>query len=1046
MALAASSPAEDDPEGRRTLDAKRQQQEQLRAQTDQITRRIETMIRVLSHQQLDATEQNRILQETAATLKGLSHDQMTAVIDRLDEAAHAADKERSAGALDEAYTQHREIVAKMKELLSRYDSLRSLDDAAERLERESQAELELQLLSAHVLERLRREQAGEPSTLTDIAKVFETQRQPDTQMYIRQRMWGLLRALERLEPALTGEELLRARKVMTLAKEKTVEDRLLASTNQLREYTKLESQADQIDELTAAVADERKLVDELRRLASAARAQTDELSTLHDLDERLKRAIERQGSQHKAAERRNVEKAAAEQESAEQREAETQAEAARAKAREQAIADEAKLAETDDKAAKRMTNRRESAEQADKRQRKLQQEERRRQDAQIALEVRQAADDQARLAFDVGNISALAQTVAEKVAEHVADASEKMEPAEQALRRDEPQAAAAEQAAALRNLQTAREELARRIAEAELRRDDPLLATQRLAEALDKLVSEQKEERAKLAEKIEKQQGGLATLAGKERELAQRAQNLTFEPALLEPDARASIQEAAEAMRSATQNLADRKASNAAEQEDKALAALEKARDAAQEQLAQMEQRRDEIAALADAAEKLEALAKAESNLAKDAAQAKPTASEQNKELAGKQAELIPPTKQVGEQVKDIAPPAAEKMAQALQQMAAAEKQLDKNATPEAAEQAAAAAQSLAEARKSVLEALDARIGQEIADQASMQAGATNPQQTAEQIAKAIDQTQQAASQSQQSASQTPPAKSLAQLQQEVSQQAGKMELSAAKESAGAAASELQKGDLDEAVKEQQKALAQLEAAAEAQGQPKNGPQPASPSEAKNAAELAAAQRGLLAATQAAAASLAANQAAQEALGQAQAQAPQAVQPQLQMAGQMLTEAGKQLANGTPMPANQAQQAALSALGQAQQAIAAASAPMPGAPMPGAPQMAGTPMPGAAPGQPGSPGAPSSASAPSQERNDTKGEGNREPDGQLSNAASQLKNVAGRGSFLGLPPRERELARQAMRDQLSPEYAPFIRQYYINIARGKSAATTPAAP
>ena len=98
LALPTGLRAEDDPEGRRTLIVKRQQQEQLRAQTDQIARRMETMIRVLSHQQLDATEQNRILQETVATLKGLSQDQMTAVIARLDEAAHAADRQRITGA------------------------------------------------------------------------------------------------------------------------------------------------------------------------------------------------------------------------------------------------------------------------------------------------------------------------------------------------------------------------------------------------------------------------------------------------------------------------------------------------------------------------------------------------------------------------------------------------------------------------------------------------------------------------------------------------------------------------------------------------------------------------------------------------------------------------------------------------------------------------------------------------------------------------------------------------------------------------------------
>ena len=411
----------------------------------------------------------------------------------------------------------------MKDLLARYDALRNLDDAAEQMEREAREELELQLLTAHVLERLRGEQNAEPSTVGTVAKTIEALRQPDMQRLIRTRMGKLQRDLLKLEPTLGGDELLRARQVLSLAAEYALDDKFGESIAKLRNYEKRETPT-QISELAGALEGERKLVDELRQLATAAHTRTDELSALHELRVRIERAIEMQESLQKATEQRLIEKPAAEQKAVQRREAEVQADRERVEAHERALREEAKVAETDDRAAKRMTARRVFAEKADKRQREAQQVEQRRQEAQTAREVREAADDQARLEFDVDTTSALAKPMVEKLAERVAEASERMQHAEQALRRDQPQAAAQEQAAALKDLQTAREELARHIAEAELRRDDPLAAMQRLAESLDKLVTEQKEERAILAQMNEnKIAPRIVKLAGKERELAQRA-------------------------------------------------------------------------------------------------------------------------------------------------------------------------------------------------------------------------------------------------------------------------------------------------------------------------------------------------------------------------------------------------------------------------------------------------------------------------------------------------------------------------------------------
>ena len=132
--------------------------------------------------------------------------------------------------------------------------------------------------------------------------------------------------------------------------------------------------------------------------------------------------------------------------------------------------------------------------------------------------------------------------------------------------------------------------------------------------------------------------------------------------------------------------------------------------------------------------------------------------------------------------------------------------------------------------------------------------------------------------------------------------QANKNHLPEAGQTAEMAAKELEKGNLQGAVEQQQKALEQFreEAKKETSAQDKSR-------EAK-AGELAKDQKDLLDATRAAAKSQEANQAASAALEQAQAQAPSPVQPQLQQAGKKLAQANQQLNQGTPAQANQSQQ------------------------------------------------------------------------------------------------------------------------------------------
>jgi hypothetical protein len=81
-----------------------------------------------------------------------------------------------------------------------------------------------------------------------------------------------------------------------------------------------------------------------------------------------------------------------------------------------------------------------------------------------------------------------------------------------------------------------------------------------------------------------------------------------------------------------------------------------------------------------------------------------------------------------------------------------------------------------------------------------------------------------------------------------------------------------------------------------------------------------------------------------------------------------------------------------------------------------------------------------------KEKNDKKGEGNREASSPTPAQASKLGDVTGDGAFMHLPPRQRELIRQAISGNLPPEYANLIQQYYINIARGRPAGALPTPP
>src|SRR5262249_24710103 len=140
-----------------------------------------------------------------------------------------------------------------------------------------------------------------------------------------------------------------------------------------------------------------------------------------------------------------------------------------------------------------------------------------------------------------------------------------------------------------------------------------------------------------------------------------------------------ALAKAEKAMKDAAADLDKEKSADAVPAQDKAIDALKEAKADLAEKIAEMEKRRDDIAKLVEAGKKLDKLLKEETKIA-DAAKA-PMAKEDAaaKNLANKQGELTPPTKDLAKELDKTAPKAAEKVADSTKDMADAKKGLENN-------------------------------------------------------------------------------------------------------------------------------------------------------------------------------------------------------------------------------------------------------------------------------------------------------------------------------------------------------------------------------
>jgi hypothetical protein len=649
------------------------------------------------------------------------------------------------------------------------------------------------------------------------------------------------------------------------------------------------------------------------------------------------------------------------------------------------------------------------------------------------LKLPELADAQKELAKKTDEVKNTPLPNKDKVEKALNDAAKEMKAAAKNLDAQKSPEAVAKQDKALDALKEARNELAEKAAEIEKRQAD-IAKLEDAANKLDQLAKDEKnvaKQADKNADQARTDAAANKELAKEQGQLTPKANELAKEIDKAAPKAAEKIGESVKNMEAAKKDLDKNAAKPAAKEAKEAAKKLDDAQKALENALADLKgkQAADEIALQKntdpDAAAKQIAEAIKEAQKAVDASREAQKAADNAKADPMKGDPMAQDAKaNLAKQQADIAKQAVEaKLPEAAKDAAKAAEAIKNGDIPKALENQAKALQQLQEAAKS----------DPMAKGDPMKAEAKQPGE-----AKGAD----------------PMAK-------------GDPMKGDAKPADPNQAGE--KGDPMAKAKGDQPMAEKGDPMAKAKGDKGQGGDPMAKGEKGQAGQpspdkLAQQQKALMDATKALGQSQEATQAAQAALAQAQAQAPQAVQPALQDAQKQLQQAQENLQKGQPGDAGQNQQQAADKLGQAQQALekALAQGEKAGEQQAKADGKAekgmgekgmgegekgmGEGEKGMGEGEKGM-GDAQGKNAQAVEKNDGKGDGNRKADGTANNKKAETKDNAGEGSFMHLPPRQRELIRQAMSGNLPPEYANLIQQYYINIARGRPATgAAPTAP
>jgi hypothetical protein len=258
-----------------------EKQRQIQAETEQVVRRMTTMLRVMNFYGADKDAEAEVLAEIKGALTGLSKNQMAEVIRRLDEAAKAPDAKSADAAVVAAYANHRKVVDALRDLLHRYDAIKNLDQAADRLDKLAKQQLDSHL---HVGQFLRDLAMLPRPNLNETERMLIRRRVRNPEVIVRGFADGqreievdanaIIKQVLALRDKLPGEQQERVRRMEKQASEFRLKEHLTQAVQ------KLKARGRRTDELRQANELQWQNAGHLHELARTLRLPADVLAAL----------------------------------------------------------------------------------------------------------------------------------------------------------------------------------------------------------------------------------------------------------------------------------------------------------------------------------------------------------------------------------------------------------------------------------------------------------------------------------------------------------------------------------------------------------------------------------------------------------------------------------------------------------------------------------------------------------------------------------------------------------------------------------------------
>src|SRR5262245_56952446 len=254
----------------------RDQEKKVLAEVERTARQVGTTLRVMVYQKVAAEAEQKTLADVAAQLKGLSDDQIRAVLKHLDAAIAAPDEATASVEQKAAYVKHRQVVASLKAMLQKLDTLKSLDHAAERYDRLAKEEYDLALKAAA-------SQQAVENPYARGRRIDNRDEQADAQADLRTELVALTKLVAGLKPGLTPEQKARVDQADPFGK-----------GGQLAAEMQLAAEDAKGGEFRAAGDRDRKIARDLQTLAAALRTPRDKVSALKEARDKVEKLIKEQ--------------------------------------------------------------------------------------------------------------------------------------------------------------------------------------------------------------------------------------------------------------------------------------------------------------------------------------------------------------------------------------------------------------------------------------------------------------------------------------------------------------------------------------------------------------------------------------------------------------------------------------------------------------------------------------------------------------------------------------------------------------------------------